>query len=94
MAPQSRNRFKVALILAFFFFLILLLPESVRGDRRRNSLEEKRVMIGSKPPACRNKCMKCKPCTATVVVPNHKSQDDSYYLLSWKCRCGDKFFQP
>jgi len=76
-----------------------LVGGSLLSDRR-NSLEGK---IGSKPPDCGNKCMNCRPCTATLVVPNHKrkgfmasspSKDDSYYLLSWKCRCGDKFFPP
>lgn len=73
------------------------------SDTSESSLEESKVVIGSKPPACLNKCMNCRPCMATVVVPNHKrkgfkvsthGEDDSYYLLSWKCRCGDKLFQP
>ncbi|ESW22744.1 hypothetical protein PHAVU_005G177700 [Phaseolus vulgaris] len=107
MAPQGSRTYKLhglqlALILTFFLFLIVLLPHSggsVLSDRRK-SLEEEKVGIGSKPPACGNKCMNCRPCTATVVVPDHKNkkkgfmEDDNYYLLSWKCRCGDKFFQP
>jgi hypothetical protein len=78
--------------------------------RRESGLEERKVAIGSKPPVCVNKCMKCRPCMATVVVNDHDHQrkrkmkgfklessheeDDSYYLLSWKCRCGNKLFQP
>lgn len=61
--------------------------------------------IGSRPPACVNKCMKCRPCMATLVIPNHQKRkgafklashedDDTYYLLTWKCRCGNKMFQP
>ena len=67
-------------------------------------VEESKAVIGSKPPACVDKCMNCRPCMATVVVPNHKrkgffkvsshDKDDSYYLLSWKCRCGNKLFHP
>ncbi|KAL2332466.1 hypothetical protein Fmac_020047 [Flemingia macrophylla] len=106
MTPPARTYplrgFQVAITLAFFFSLILLLPISdAAGDSsERLNLEERKVVIGSKPPACGNKCMKCRPCIATVVVPNHKTKcfkavsDDSYYLLSWKCRCGNKFFQP
>jgi len=78
--------------------------------RRESGLGERKVAIGSKPPICVNKCMKCRPCMATVVVNDHDHQrkrkmkgfklessheeDDSYYLLSWKCRCGNKLFQP
>jgi hypothetical protein len=75
----------------------------------KNDLEDRKVVIGSKPPVCVNKCKKCRPCMATVVVNDHDHQrqkkkdfkfvssdheEDSYYLLSWKCRCGNKFFQP
>ncbi|MFS7992430.1 putative EPIDERMAL PATTERNING FACTOR-like protein [Helianthus anomalus] len=49
--------------------------------------------------------MKCSPCEATLVIPPHHKmvdysdqsshdEDDCYYLLSWKCKCGDKLFQP
>lgn len=66
-------------------------------------------VIGSKPPTCLNKCMNCKPCMATLVVPNNQKRikgrilesfrgdqddDDTYYLLTWKCQCGNKLFQP
>lgn len=70
------------------------------------NLEEKMV-IGSRPPGCQNKCMSCRPCMAAVVVPVHRmkgkafqafftsrEEEDSYYLLSWKCRCGNKIYQP
>ncbi|KAJ1379208.1 Epidermal patterning factor protein [Sesbania bispinosa] len=109
MAPSGRtyplHGYRVAITVAFIFSLFLLLPKSgglVFSDSR-DSLEESRVVIGSKPPACVNKCMNCRPCMATVVVPNHQRKgfkvlshgdDDRYYLLSWKCRCGDKLFQP
>ncbi|XP_057458994.1 EPIDERMAL PATTERNING FACTOR-like protein 1 [Lotus japonicus] len=97
--------FKVVTTLTMMLSLIVvLLPKS--GESVTN-LEESRVVIGSKPPACANKCMKCRPCMPTVVIPKRQSkfksfkvsttqgeEDDSYYLLSWKCRCGDKFFQP
>ena len=75
------------------------------NDEMKN-LEEKMV-IGSRPPGCQNKCMNCRPCMAAAVVPVHRmkgkafqsfsssrEEEDSYYLLSWKCRCGNKIYQP
>lgn len=38
--------------------------------------------------------------SADVPIPNANLEatrlprDDSYYLLSWKCKCKDKYFQP
>ncbi|GFQ04599.1 epidermal patterning factor-like protein 8 [Phtheirospermum japonicum] len=58
------------------------------------------MILGSRPPGCVNKCLNCRPCKATLVIPPHKSSshdredDDTYYLLSWKCRCGNKLYQP
>ncbi|EEF44793.1 conserved hypothetical protein [Ricinus communis] len=66
------------------------------------------MVLGSKPPGCVNKCFSCRPCMATLVVPSHQKKSfphkalprhddddgDGYYLLSWKCKCGDKLFQP
>ena len=73
----------------------------------------RRMGLGSRPPECVNKCLSCRPCTATLVVsphyqinksstnssatlPRHDGGDDDdvYYLLSWKCACGHKLFQP
>ncbi|KAJ8643145.1 hypothetical protein MRB53_004893 [Persea americana] len=65
--------------------------------------QRKLAVLGSRPPMCVNKCFSCRPCMATLVIPPHRStstvlskeeKDESYYLLSWKCRCGDKLFQP
>ncbi|KAI4329337.1 hypothetical protein L6164_021611 [Bauhinia variegata] len=93
---------KVAITVVFIFLLTLLPPKS--GGSVLLS-EESKMVIGSKPPACVNKCSTCRPCIATLVVPKHQrkdfkkvsshgEEDDSYYLLSWKCRCGNKLFQP
>ncbi|KAK7261931.1 hypothetical protein RIF29_28255 [Crotalaria pallida] len=100
--------FKIAITVAFIFSL--LLPKSGASSVFYDTAmveDESKMVIGSKPPACANKCMNCRPCMATVVIPNHhqgkkglkvvvssNGEDDSYYLLSWKCRCGDKLFQP
>lgn len=68
------------------------------------SLGQKEMVLGSKPPGCVNKCLNCRPCIATLVIPSHqkkgtfvawsRNEDDSYYLLTWRCRCGNKFYQP
>ncbi|KAL3528869.1 hypothetical protein ACH5RR_008191 [Cinchona calisaya] len=77
-----------------------LLPSSNSSDQ---SVKGTKMVIGSKPPGCVNKCMNCQPCKATLVIPPHQNkgfrtaarrEDDSYYLLSWKCKCGNKLFQP
>ncbi|XP_020521429.1 EPIDERMAL PATTERNING FACTOR-like protein 8, partial [Amborella trichopoda] len=72
---------------------------SYSGDEFR----ERKPVIGSRPPACINRCLSCRPCMAVLVVPPHHKEsfqlhDDidanNYYLLSWKCRCGNRVFQP
>ncbi|XP_038999722.1 EPIDERMAL PATTERNING FACTOR-like protein 8 [Hibiscus syriacus] len=69
-------------------------------------LQQSETVLGSKPPSCVNKCLSCRPCMATLVIPTHKwkknfekvtyrgDEDESYYLLAWKCKCGDALFQP
>ncbi|KAF3450883.1 hypothetical protein FNV43_RR06972 [Rhamnella rubrinervis] len=111
MAPSICRAFpqgiKRVATLAFIFSLTILLPRSVgslipsygeSGERQRE------MAVGSRPPACVNKCFNCRPCMATLVIPTHQMKrlqtksrgedSDSYYLLSWKCRCGNKLFQP
>ncbi|KAM0944911.1 putative EPIDERMAL PATTERNING FACTOR-like protein [Dioscorea sansibarensis] len=72
--------------------------------RERTFMQQRRKDLGSRPPKCVNKCLSCRPCMATLVVsprhetnllkPSTRAEDDTYYLLSWKCTCGDRFFQP
>ncbi|GAB2269490.1 hypothetical protein Dimus_004407 [Dionaea muscipula] len=80
-------------------------------------VSSKKVLMGSRPPICKNRCLSCRPCMATLVVPPHQNNKgtlgnsisyyghgdgdgngdgttDNYYLLSWKCKCGSKLFQP
>ncbi|KAI3777773.1 hypothetical protein L1987_47575 [Smallanthus sonchifolius] len=91
------------------FSIILLLSLSVShsisgyDDEGVASVQQNKKILGSRPPGCVNKCVNCRPCEATLVIPTHpKSIDyrgqshweDNYYLLSWKCKCGDKLFQP
>ncbi|KAL0319144.1 UNVERIFIED_CONTAM: EPIDERMAL PATTERNING FACTOR-like protein 2 [Sesamum angustifolium] len=109
----SRNYYKLCLsfaVAAVFFFSLTLLPPKSGGIQTSHDNEQLRKMVlGSRPPACVNKCKSCKPCEATLVIPPHQSsrienanyqqlsshrEDDSYYLLSWKCRCGNKLYQP
>ncbi|KAI3463407.1 hypothetical protein Pfo_020070 [Paulownia fortunei] len=95
-------------VTAFLFFSLTLLPPESAGIKATINDEQLRKMVlGSRPPACVNKCMSCRPCEATLVIPSHKNrikrgnyvksshkEDDTYYLLSWKCRCGNKLYQP
>ncbi|XP_022642097.1 EPIDERMAL PATTERNING FACTOR-like protein 8 [Vigna radiata var. radiata] len=112
MAPPARSYplhgLKLSITVLFIFF-VSLLPSKSGGSLTldtKKGLEQNKMVIGSKPPACVNKCKSCRPCMATLVVPNHQKRkksfrvfshgddDDTYYLLSWKCKCGDKLFQP
>ncbi|KAE9602289.1 hypothetical protein Lalb_Chr12g0197991 [Lupinus albus] len=67
-------------------------------------MKQMKLALGSRPPRCVNKCLKCRPCMAALIIyPRLKDgwihnvtaqKDEGYYLLSWKCKCGNKFFQP
>ncbi|KAJ0680176.1 putative EPIDERMAL PATTERNING FACTOR-like protein [Helianthus annuus] len=72
-------------------------------DEGVSSVEQNKKVLGSRPPRCVNKCVSCRPCEATLVIPSHQKLidyrvqshwEDNYYLLSWKCKCGDKLYQP
>lgn len=118
----------VITVLMILIFSLSYLPSKSVGESssssymRRSSavvvdqLQPRKKVLGSRPPTCVNKCMSCRPCMATLVIPPHRirtssittttttqayqqsssfhREDDSYYLLSWKCKCGDKLFQP
>ncbi|KAK8608553.1 hypothetical protein V6N13_023974 [Hibiscus sabdariffa] len=113
MAASSRicpNGLKVAITVAFVLSItIFLIPSGFADGAVVNSggLQQSKMALGSKPPGCVNKCLSCRPCMATLVIPSHKwkknslkkstyrgDEDDSYYLLAWKCKCGDKLFPP
>ncbi|GMH03632.1 hypothetical protein Nepgr_005471 [Nepenthes gracilis] len=110
MAPARRHHhiIRVAATLAFITSLSVLTSKSVGlASSSSDMMRAKEKVLGSKPPGCENKCKSCKPCMATLVVPPHQVKrssyhgddadadaDDIYYLLSWKCKCGNKLFQP
>ncbi|AES86585.1 EPIDERMAL PATTERNING FACTOR-like protein 8 [Medicago truncatula] len=111
MAPPARSYhlhgLKLATIITvlFIFFFCMLFSKSGGSLvlERNDSLQDRKMVIGSKPPACLNKCMNCRPCIATLVVSQKRKSykvlsrgddNDTYYLLAWKCRCGNKVFQP
>ncbi|XP_010048201.2 EPIDERMAL PATTERNING FACTOR-like protein 8 [Eucalyptus grandis] len=95
---------KAAVILACF--LLCFTPITV-GEGTK-VLKNRREMVGSRPPICVNRCLSCRPCMATLVIhppagrgggagdaraSSHEGSD-SYYLLAWKCKCGNKLYQP
>ncbi|XP_057772843.1 EPIDERMAL PATTERNING FACTOR-like protein 6 [Salvia miltiorrhiza] len=102
----SRNHNHLFLTFALTSIFLSSLAPSSGGMIRASPDEEelRKMVLGSRPPACVNRCMSCRPCEATLVIPPHRTtikweksshrEDDSYYLLSWKCRCGNKLYQP
>ncbi|CAL5361505.1 unnamed protein product [Camellia sinensis] len=106
MAPSAKtypHGLKVAVTVILLSSTLSCLPSKSVGLQLSSygkRMEESEMVLGSRPPGCVNKCMSCRPCMATLVIPPHHvrdsshGQDDSYYLLSWKCRCGDKLYQP
>ncbi|GAB2216135.1 hypothetical protein Droror1_Dr00023903 [Drosera rotundifolia] len=73
------------------------------------SITNSKLVLGSRPPRCINRCMNCRPCEAVLVIPPHAKpsdahnknakitpqvDDEGYYLLSWKCRCKNMLFHP
>ncbi|GMN58209.1 hypothetical protein TIFTF001_027305 [Ficus carica] len=107
-AVKHLNRPKIAVTLIFILSITLFFRSSsaetaVPGEYHEE-LGEMKMVLGSKPPQCANKCMSCRPCMAALVIPQHQKNgakassphehDQSYYLLAWKCKCRDKFFQP
>ncbi|KAK1414302.1 hypothetical protein QVD17_30046 [Tagetes erecta] len=105
MAPARTYLSYIRMFITLIFLLSLTLSSSISVNEGVSDLEQKNKILGSRPPGCMNKCMKCSPCQATLVIPPHHKmliyrdqsshrEDDCYYLLSWKCKCGDKLFQP
>ncbi|KAJ6296349.1 hypothetical protein OIU77_005633 [Salix suchowensis] len=104
---DSSSGTRITFIVILFFSLALPPPISVgssipsRGSE--DMKQQKKMILGSRPPRCVNRCLNCNPCMAALVTPPHHKNgvrgtaskgDESYYLLSWKCKCGDKYFQP
>ncbi|XP_059318605.1 EPIDERMAL PATTERNING FACTOR-like protein 6 [Lycium ferocissimum] len=94
----SFNKLKVAGGL-LIFALLCYLPVT---DGGKVSKETRGMKLGSRPPRCEGKCLNCRPCIATLIAPIHQGklvvsaskEDDTYYLLAWRCKCANKFFQP
>ncbi|XP_057988133.1 EPIDERMAL PATTERNING FACTOR-like protein 8 isoform X2 [Hevea brasiliensis] len=92
-----------AVTVVMLIFSLAFFPYSTSGSaffRGDEGVKQRKMVLGSRPPPCDNKCLSCKPCMAALVTPPHHKTastpkgDESYYLLSWKCKCGDKYFQP
>ncbi|KAL7139960.1 hypothetical protein ABFS83_09G088100 [Erythranthe nasuta] len=122
MSVLSRNYkyhhhhlFLLTLSLSSLFFLSLTKSVGAGGSEEysRSDEELRKMILGSRPPGCVNKCMNCRPCEAILVIPPHlifnnnnnyqenssphrqeEDHDSYYYLLSWKCRCRNKLYQP
>ncbi|XP_009408586.2 EPIDERMAL PATTERNING FACTOR-like protein 2 [Musa acuminata AAA Group] len=69
-----------------------------------------RALIGSRPPICERRCMTCGHCEAVQVpvIPRERNPtrrfwgiatlrgdySSNYKPLSWKCKCGNRIFNP
>ncbi|KAK4265167.1 hypothetical protein QN277_026253 [Acacia crassicarpa] len=95
MASPKAYSFKLRTLVT----LILIISLTFFPCNSGGSVKKKMVM-GSRPPGCFNKCFTCKPCKAALVIisPHRRRTSErdyeGYYLLAWKCKCGNKFFQP
>ncbi|KAI3521237.1 hypothetical protein L1887_10698 [Cichorium endivia] len=104
MAPAKTYPLSLRVLVTLIFLLSLRVSPSISVDEGVGSVRGNKKIVGSRPPGCVNKCVNCKPCYATLVIPPHPKMikyrdqfsqwEDNYYLLSWKCKCGDKLFQP
>ncbi|KAK1416785.1 hypothetical protein QVD17_25901 [Tagetes erecta] len=106
MAPAVTCSSCLWMLITLILLCSLTLSTSISAVNEGASvMPQKKKILGSRPPGCVNKCMNCSPCRATLVIPPHHKmigyrdqsshgEDDCYYLLSWKCKCGDKLFQP
>ncbi|EXB21297.1 hypothetical protein L484_002247 [Morus notabilis] len=111
-AEKSHDKTKIAATLIFILFLALFFCSSSaaassrlakNNDDSGEDLKKMKMVLGSKPPRCVNKCKSCRPCMAALVISQRQKNgakasphdhDQTYYLLAWKCKCRDKFFQP
>ncbi|KAL5065112.1 hypothetical protein RYX36_026849 [Vicia faba] len=104
-SPKLHNiRLQTSITLILIIFFLTLFASSLGSQNLKK--DQKKLVLGSRPPRCVNKCLSCKPCIAVLVIsPHHKvghidkaiiegEKDEGYYLLSWKCKCGNKLFQP
>nr|BAF32128.1 pollen allergen [Cryptomeria japonica] len=52
-----------------------------------------RILLGSRPPNCTNKCHGCSPCKAKLVIV-HRIMPQEYYPQRWICSCHGKIYHP
>ncbi|CAK8563419.1 unnamed protein product [Lathyrus sativus] len=109
-SPKLHNiRLQTSITLILIILFLTLFASSLGSQNLKKdhgNKDGKKLVLGSRPPRCVNKCLSCKPCIAVLVIsPHHKvghihkailegEKDEGYYLLSWKCKCGNKLFQP
>ncbi|KAI3786018.1 hypothetical protein L1987_45145 [Smallanthus sonchifolius] len=105
MAPARTYLLGLKAVVTAILLLFFPVSHSISGydDEGVAVVGQNKKILGSRPPGCVNKCVTCRPCEATLVIPPHHKTihyrdqshwEDNYYLLSWKCKCGDKLFQP
>ncbi|KAF6143096.1 hypothetical protein GIB67_041164 [Kingdonia uniflora] len=71
--------------------------QTVTSISRTLSLSNRRLFsaLGSFPPRCRSKCHQCTPCKPVhVPVPPGRPVTMEYYPEAWRCKCGNKLYNP
>nr|XP_009769322.1 PREDICTED: EPIDERMAL PATTERNING FACTOR-like protein 4 [Nicotiana sylvestris] len=82
---------KMGSSLAMVALAFLLLTTSVVLARDLNPTRH----FGSSPPQCITKCGNCSPCTPVrIIVHPGISEKLEYYPEAWRCKCGNKLFNP
>lgn len=101
--PPSKSGKHLSIYENQYIYIFIHSMSNFSGEHE-GGLKVKMAALGSSPPKCVNKCLGCKPCMAALVISppqigvNQSTtifvRDETYYLLSWKCRCRNKYFQP
>ncbi|KAK1311547.1 EPIDERMAL PATTERNING FACTOR-like protein 6 [Acorus calamus] len=72
--------------------IVALLILSIKSDGLGFANVDGINSVGSEPPNCFDKCLGCIPCEPVLVA--QKGSEGEYYPEEWKCKCGNKIFNP
>ncbi|RVX11140.1 hypothetical protein CK203_013203 [Vitis vinifera] len=66
------NGLSIAAIMLLIILSLPLLPSRSVGSESSEdgeNLKQMKMVLGSRPPRCVNRCLSCTPCTAALVIP-------------------------
>ncbi|XVF86461.1 hypothetical protein PTKIN_Ptkin18bG0042100 [Pterospermum kingtungense] len=89
MAPSRigcLNDLKVSITMAFFLLINFLLPlvGTLNSGDSGSLFQQSKMVLGSKPPGCVNKCLSYSPCVATLVIPSHNGEISKQQIMVMK----------